>query len=252
MNVTAIENHDHQYHKGSEMEKNTKDSVHFVIKVISKVLLTLLGVVLFIFLFWNPQNSTIIVIAGFGCLLLANIDSIKLFKAGATGVEAQMRDLVVEAEGKIEHLRELATLMAEMTLSLMKRAHRWKGYEYHEEKIITKRIEDLLNNLKVDEEERNLIFKEFHQWEILDYAFWALGNALKPQDIKRDQQREFDELKDRGIHNPASPDQIESFYSKAGLLTPERKEILEDYRYYLKHFEHRRPDVWANKLRKNS
>ena len=46
------------------------------------------------------------------------------------------------------------------------------------------------------------------------------------------------------IKKRATPEEIEEFWKKYNALTLERKDIIEDYSFYLKHREHRRPSLW--------
>ncbi|BCH26113.1 hypothetical protein MesoLjLb_58980 [Mesorhizobium sp. L-8-3] len=58
----------------------------------------------------------------------------------------------------------------------------------------------------------------------------------------------FSADKRKGIGYEPKPDELEQFLKSANLLDAETKERLEDYRYFLKHREHRRPEQWDKRL----
>lgn len=79
-----------------------------------------------------------------------------------------------------------------------------------------------------------------------DYAYGILGDNA-PSDLPQEEVEEWNKLRAGGLDHIPSPEAIEKFLQKGNKLTPERQELLADYRYYIEHHEHRRPDVWLKR-----
>jgi hypothetical protein len=46
---------------------------------------------------------------------------------------------------------------------------------------------------------------------------------------------------------PPTPDECEALLKRFGITSPEKWELLKDYRFYVSTGEQRRPEVWANR-----
>lgn len=73
------------------------------------------------------------IIAFIALLVAANLDRISEFKASRNGIEARRREVVARAETALSELQLLATQLAELSLSLVKRQGRLGGYSDGEE-----------------------------------------------------------------------------------------------------------------------
>jgi hypothetical protein len=128
----------------------------------------------------------------------------------------------------------------------VQRAARWGGFSFDEKEQIRKGSLAALDLLDVPKQERDEMFRERHMVNRFDYAGHALGGHTIPQEIQgsNDLTSEWKSLRNGGFQRIPSAETIEKFLRKAGMLNAERAELLEDYRHYEEHGEHRRPDVW--------
>ncbi len=184
-------------------------------------------------------------------LLFANLDRIAVFKAGKSGFEAQTREItkvVDQAKSAIKELQDLARIVAATTLSLVQRSGRLGGYTDSEKEEVKQSILRLLTQLDLTEEVRKGVLSEWHSWNELDYVFYILGGNTIPRDFDAQQVQEWKELRARGRENRPTPYELKYFLEKHQRLNDYREELIKDYEYYIKHREHRRPDVWAKRF----
>jgi hypothetical protein len=179
-------------------------------------------------------------------IIAGNADRIARIKAGTTGFEAETRALIDKAIATIDQLRTVAKIAVQANLSLVMRSGRWGGFTHDEKERIRMASVAALDSLDVPKEEREEMFREWHMVNRFDYVHNLLGGNTIPVEIqeKPDLQSEWKRLRNGGFEaNPAS-EVVEKFLRRAGMLGPERVELLEDYRHYERHGEHRRADAW--------
>ena len=186
-------------------------------------------------------------------LLAANADRVSKIRAGMSGFEAETREVISEARDAIKELRLVGKLAGETTLSLVMRAGRFGGFSYDEKERARQVTSDALRQLGVRTEEIEEIFREWHTVTRFDYAYHLLGGAQMPPAVQLMPPfiQEWTELRSGGLSRIASPDDVERFLTKVGLLNNEAKELLEDYRYYERSKQHRRPEVWRSLVDRN-
>lgn len=183
----------------------------------------------------------------FVCVALANLDRFKSFKAG--GVEAVLRD----AQVAVHESRELTLTASKMLLSLVKRTGRLGGFQPTEEREFQESVERILSRVDATDTERKEAFKGWDLFTKVDFVFGILGGHTVPtfkasadaaagqQEWKALRRRTGDQL------DPPGPDELEDFLRRYDFLDEERKELIDDYRYYLRHGKHRRLDVWEKR-----
>ena len=186
-------------------------------------------------------------LASLALLVVANLDRVSEFKASAGGIEARTREVVNRAEGAIAELRILALHMAEVSLSLAMRQGRWDGYSDEELDKLQLSVVSNLERLGIPEEQRLLVFKEWHRVVEFDYAHFILGGSRIPDGTSPEEMKNWNALREGGISRYPSPDTLQRFLTESGFLSSARADYLEDYRYYIKEHQHRRPDVWRDR-----
>lgn len=180
-------------------------------------------------------------------LFIGSIDRIRKFKLSQEGIEAETRELVRETKGTLDELRYLAAIVAKSTLSLAIRSGRFGGYSDQDMEMLRHEIAQTLRHLglpndKIEEAEQDLyLFTEY------DYALFITGGHQIPADLPRDKIGAWEALRNHGVAGRPSPDQLKTTLRDLGILTTERSELIEDYRFYIKYRRHRRPDVWASR-----
>jgi len=191
-----------------------------------------------------PQVMWASCVGFIGCLVAANLDRISEFTASAKGVTAKTRDVITRAESAVTQLQALAAVVAEVTLSLVKRSGRLGGYSDADEDAVRKRVLGTLDKLAVPKSELSSIMKEWHRITEYDYVLAILGSNRIPGSVDPRAIEEWKTLRAGGFSNVATPEQVRAYLTKHDFLTPERATYLEDYDYYRQHGAHRRPAVW--------
>lgn len=185
-------------------------------------------------------------VASLALLVIANLDRVSEFKASAGGIEARTREVVNRAESAIAELRILALHIAEVSLFLAMRQGRWDGFSDEELKNLKLSVLSNLERLGIPEEQRKLALKEWHRVVEFDYAHYILGSQV-PEDASPADMALWTSLREGGISGCPAPDKLHRFLTENGFMSAERADYLEDYRYYIKEQEHKRPDVWHNR-----
>lgn len=183
--------------------------------------------------------------AGAMLFLIGNADRIHKLKLSADGIEAETRELRRETRDTLEELRELATIVATNTLSLVMRAGRFGTYTNEEKEGVKNDVTRLLRKLGVEDAKIDQSLNDWHRFVEHDYRRLLTGGIKVPKDLPQGMSNRWEEVRKGGIARIASPDEVESFLREAGMLTDERAELVADYRYYREHKQFRRPDVWA-------
>ena len=89
----------------------------------------------------------------------------------------------------------------------------------------------LLSDLGIKDDEVAAIESDWHRATEFDYASWATGLNLIPKDLPEKWNPKWKGLRQGGIEHRATPKEIRAFLTDAGMLTPEREEILKDYEH---------------------
>ncbi|WP_454669548.1 hypothetical protein [Achromobacter kerstersii] len=182
-------------------------------------------------------------------LVCANADRIAEVSATREGITAKTRDLVRKTEGAINELQMLAAQLAALGLSLIKRQGRLGGYSVDEEQQLRTSTLEVVRRLGVADIDIRKAMSSWHAAEDFDYVQGILGNSRLP--APRDEKElieDWKRLRAFQFGEAPTPTDVRSFLAKHQLLDPLRQTLVEDYEYYIRHREHRRPDVWAKHL----
>ena len=185
--------------------------------------------------------------ASLALLVTANLDRVAEFKASAGGIETRTREVVNRAEGAIAELRILALHVAEVSLSLAMRQGRWGGFSDEDLNRLKSSVLENLERLGIPSEQRALVFRDWHRIVEFDYAHHILGGSRIPGNASSEVMTEWNKLREGGFARFPSPDELEAFLRKSEYWTSTLAEYVEDYRYYIREREHRRPDVWRDR-----
>jgi hypothetical protein len=88
---------------------------------------------------------------------------------------------------------------------------------------------------------------ESHRIVAVDYAYHILGGAAAPPDLPAAAEAEWRSFRERGLSRIPSPQELSEFFARYGMITPQRLHLIDDYRHYGEHHEHRRPEMWAQR-----
>lgn len=186
-------------------------------------------------------------IAFIALLVAANLDRISEFKASRSGIEARTREVVARAENALSELQLLATQLAELSLSLVKRQGRLGGYSDVEEDEIRDSVLSVLAKLGLSQKATQSVLREWHHIVKFDYSHYILGGNRNPENAPAEVLAEWRALREGGLTSFPSPQTLKVFLSKHGYLTADIEERIKDYEYYLANLSHRRPKVWRER-----
>lgn len=187
------------------------------------------------------------VIAFIALLVTANLDRISEFKASRSGIEARTREVVARAETAVSELQLLATQVAELSLSLVKRQGRWGGYSDAEQDAIRASVLGVLAKLGLSEKATHSVLREWHHVVEFDYSHYILGGSRIPENAPSEVLAEWKSMREGGLTSVPPPQTLRAFLSKHGYLTAEIEECIKDYEYYHVNLSHRRPEVWLQR-----
>jgi hypothetical protein len=195
-------------------------------------------------------------IAGALLLLLGNLGKLDEFSLGLTsGIKAKMRkaikeaqDSAEEARATIDQLRQIAVPLAKAAMVQIYRGDRL-GESYSDESREQAKDEllQVLNDINVPEKDVAQILEIAHMMHCRDYI--GLWTKLIDEQHREIFNKEFKEQLEAAWPDGPSPtpEDLEKIVNQAGPQNAKAAEVLEDYRYYMKHREHRRPDIWRHR-----
>lgn len=176
-------------------------------------------------------------------LLLSMMDRFSSFKATTSGVEAVMRATAEEAQKTIEATKRLGLLLARLQIEMIVRANRMNAYKETEKNLAYSDLLKHMEELGATQAELYSAMTDVRSFTRFDlYRRIAFPRSQMHPGISHEFRSEWLRLanKELGQVYPTA-DQFEEFFKRTNLWTPEEQERVEDYRYYLKHEELRRP-----------
>ena len=180
-------------------------------------------------------------------MFINNLDRISEIKANGKGFEAKTREVIEEAKITIKEMQNMVKLISTTELSLVMRTGRWGGYSDEEKEILKDNVLDILTQLNISKEEQEIVLVEWHKWIIFDYVNYILGGPTIPSGVSKYVINQWKQLRRRGINDKPTPDELTAFLQSSNCLTDKRKDLIEDYKYFIKYKKHRRPDEWHNR-----
>ncbi len=208
-----------------------------------KILLVIIVVISTIIAWFNKTSvAWIFMISSFGALLLANLDKLKKFKLW--GLEAELKDMISEANATIEQLKILAKAIAKPTIGLIA-ADMMPNIPFpllFKHNMVSE-INKALNILGLTKS--GIVEASSIYYMLMLY----LHGVMITKDIKTIEPDILMKLhlriNDDGNYQLATPKEYESFLKERDLLNEERKELIEDLQYFISHQEFRRPQIWS-------
>lgn len=189
--------------------------------------------------------------------LLGNAEMFHKLSIGPNGVEIER--IAEKAKDEIREIQhDTAILLSTLAMDLYQGARRLGGYPPERKEFAKEQIQSVLKSVNVPSDTiEDLFEKNWHSYIIFDYSRYALNGNRHPSEFVENQQTrspgdqealtEWNNLrKGRSIKHPLSPEEIESFWKRHNCLTPARQSIIDDYKYYLQHKRHKRPDLFHN------
>jgi hypothetical protein len=191
---------------------------------------------------WSAGQVTAIFLATFLAAFIGNLEYIETFKASASGFEARIR----KTEAAVNELHELAAMTGAMLIELIASGGRWGGDGPAAKDAQKARVLESLRVIGVPQERIIETGRADRRWVINDYFSGIMRGPT--QRVRPEQNAEWTAFINtvKGLDRPG-PDETLGFLDRLGLLDDFSRELIEDYRHYLRTGEHRRPNVWASR-----
>ena len=154
---------------------------------------------------------------------------------------------VDQLEGVVRDIKRLAKESSRLALASIQFSGRMGGFTDDYKTRVLADTRRLLNELDVTPEEIAEVESLWHATVEFDYAHWATGMNMVPDDLPKHLSTNWKELRRGGVEGRATPEEIRTFFLDADMLTPKREEILEDHEHYIASRKHRREDVWQRR-----
>ncbi len=201
----------------------------------------LIGVCVFAGLHGHILLAVLYFFASMAFLFVANINSIIKDKAPEDGLETEAREVIEKAEVTMREMQNLAKLVSRTALSLVKRSGRLGGYPEEEQEALKESFLELLKDLQLSKEDRENVLEEYNRFIEQDYVFLLLESHIPINWPKEELQKRRDML--NKISSCPSPERIEELLIRNESLSKNHKDILEDFKYFRKFKEYRRPEM---------
>jgi hypothetical protein len=176
---------------------------------------------------------------------------VKLGKEGIEATMAEAREATKEARETTREVKEFMKSTSIAVLGLVKGTGRTGVYGYDDKERIRRDILSRLAAIGTSPEEIEAVEKEsrWHEYVALDYVCSILGGRYNVWGGDLEAFQEADRLRSRAgtLSRMPTPDELETFLKEYSVVTPEVAGLIEDYQYYLKQHEQRRPEVWAKR-----
>lgn len=183
------------------------------------------------------------------CALIGNLDTIEWLKASLSGIEAKTREAEKAAESARVALTEFHVL-AEMTgallIELIAGGGRFGGGPSDHQDERRGRIIETLKKIGLSAEAVKRVNAGDKFFVSIDYSLGILNRISKSEACSPELKKLAAEWLTRWNNENfrPTPDDFAKLFEETPCGDPEIANLLEDYRYYRAHEEHRRPDVW--------
>ena len=221
-----------------------KDVRPLLYNVLLLVFLGLLAWGLYKSSIWGwPQFVVCIIAAGF-VALLGNMDRLESFKAGAGGIEAKTREVVAKAESAITELQLIAEATAAALFQLFDAGDRWGGAPAAEKDDRKAELVEMLKRLGVPDGRLARLKEGERKWVLIDYVAGIIDRL--PRNPAQNQEWHKAWLP-WGDGSRPSPGELVQLLEMVKPLEPWRAELVQDYEYFYRTGNHRRPSVWRQR-----
>ena len=184
--------------------------------------------------------------ASFICFAFANIERVS--SLGILGMKitlSEAKKVVAEANVALEQLRSIAVVFSEVIVEKLQSEGRFGGSNAQSREEQKQYLISTLKELKVPISEIKKVEVADRQWVKIDYVedlFWNV-----PGEVAQNKTwGEWWAVYHKGLDRP-DPDECASIMKEYGLNSSDMKEVLKDYRHYMRHGKHRRPEYWFSR-----
>jgi hypothetical protein len=161
----------------------------------------------------------------------------------------EAKEVVNEAKTALDGLRTLGAITGKALIKLTTSEGRWGGRPVADRDAERAYLVASLRSLGLSEEELADVDAGDRPWVIIDYVhgiFDGWGRGRQATEEQQDAYKQWERTWNTGLERQ-TPEECGRMMDVLQINNPERRELLEDYRHYVKTGKHRRPDVWAKR-----
>ncbi len=200
----------------------------------------------------SKTASVSAVILAMFCAVLGNPDRIASLKF--LGFETQTRELtktIDDAKEAIRQIRQLAVVTAEALIDLRENSHALLAEapgldEYREQDEFKANVIEMLRKMGLPQEQLAAVTQSDRTvvMNLYAYAAYRFGRNVLPQSKWTEIDNAYYTL---AAKQPPTPDQCQALLDSFHIDTTKFADYMDDFRYYAKTSEQRRPEVWAHR-----
>jgi hypothetical protein len=218
-----------------------------------KITLYAASVITLVFGLWGGLKESLYllyaIIATGVILFYANLDRISEFKATGKGIEAKTRIAIQEVGIATKVAQNMTKIMGEAIVSLTCRTGRLSTYytvkELEERKDM---VSELLRQIGSTDGDLKIVLREYWRYMKFDYVIYIMNYHNIPSSLSEENKLKWSKFnKQMSIDALYSPEQLQSFFEEIGQLSEEAKERISDYKYFIEHESHRRPNIFFDR-----
>ena len=213
-------------------------------KSIISVLLVLLPTLCFGYL-GKPAEMGLAIVAGGVAGLFLNIERIKAFKAGPSGIEAELKEVLEEAYATMANLKALGRPLLLVTFDVLTRGGRW-GWGASGDPLkhrLVRELEEVAEALFLDDQEIQEARTKFYHYQTWDRYHQFIEKVIKDKRPDKEIQDGLGALRNYGSSDfPGEAEIRELLGDFYETLEPDHIELLKDYLHYKQHHSPRRKE----------
>lgn len=208
-----------------------------------------LGASLFLGLFGRPAEMGLVLLSGVLCMAFVNLDKIAEVRAG--GILLKMKNLIDKGYATLDTVREITLKSSAAILEVTASFGRYGGsstifrrLKLRDELVVS------LKSLEVSENDIENSLKCFNSFMLFDHALRikeVTQNLTQAEKGLPIDWRKISEGKRLVTHTPEydiATEEFQKFVTDNSLESPEVSEAIDDYDYFRRHKQLRRPEVW--------
>lgn len=199
---------------------------------------------------WQQNGPAfVLLVAAALCFIASRLVDITKFKLSASGIEAELRDVLADAKATVVQLHFLAEQQAKFTLHLMQSEGRFGGGDPSMKSKMRAEILSMLRDVGLSQARIDEVTKVEHPWIAFDYSQWVTRRLTPPtQERSAEWNAFFHGSSRRGVGYEPSPAELRAFLGEVGTITEDVDEKLKDYDHFVQTKTHRRPEVWNQRF----
>lgn len=154
-----------------------------------------------------------------------------------------------EISSSLKEMRQVIEADTRAIFELVQTQMRFGGVSDDQKEVIYYNLTEVLKRAGFSGEEIENIQERWHYWIRGDYVRNILANNIYHSHVPKEKKEEWpkkrQELRDKV--DDVTPDELREAFKAFDGYTDEVKELINDFEYYRANYQHRRPEIWADR-----